>query len=216
MSDISIRLPFDGEYPVTQLFGENPEFYARFGRPGHNGVDFGLPIGTPVSSAARGKVIKTGNDPSGYGNYIKIQHDGFQTLYAHLDLILVKEGLQVEDGEAIGSSGNTGFSTGPHLHFELRIPGLPGAYNSGEVDPLQFIRAIEGELAEKPVPDESNSDSNQYKVIAKDGLRVRLKPSATSTVIGALGYGEVIIAKSIQGDWVEFSVYVHKDYLRPR
>lgn len=91
---------------------------------GHNGVDFGAPIGTSVFAAIGGVVTLTrgGNAwNGGYGNYIVIKHpNGVQTLYAHLDSILVNQGQSVTKGQNIGRSGNSGQSTGPHLHFEVR------------------------------------------------------------------------------------------------
>jgi len=94
------------------------------GQHGYNSVDFGAPIGTNVYAAAAGKVIliKGGNAwNGGYGNYIVIEHsNGTQTLYAHLSRIGVSIGDSVSKGEQIGDSGNTGRSTGPHLHFEVR------------------------------------------------------------------------------------------------
>jgi murein DD-endopeptidase MepM/ murein hydrolase activator NlpD len=90
---------------------------------GYNGVDLGAPIGTPVYAAADGVVIasKFGAWYGGYGNHIIISHpNGTQTLYAHLNSVDVSYGAQVAKGTAIGTVGNTGKSTGPHLHFEVR------------------------------------------------------------------------------------------------
>ncbi|MES2409695.1 MAG: M23 family metallopeptidase [Patescibacteria group bacterium] len=85
-------------------------------------VDLGTPVGTQVYAAAGGKVIvaKTGGYNGGYGNYIVIQHNnGMQTIYAHLSQVDVSAGNTVSQGDPIGKSGNTGNSTGPHLHFEI-------------------------------------------------------------------------------------------------
>lgn len=91
---------------------------------GHNGVDFGAPIGTVVFAALDGVVTLTrGGDAwnGGYGNYIVIKHsNGIQTLYAHLSSIGIDQGETVSRGQSIGRSGNSGQSTGPHLHFEVR------------------------------------------------------------------------------------------------
>lgn len=93
---------------------------------GHNGVDFGAPRGTPVYASADG-VVKVSNyrdgNPwfGGYGNYIMIEHpNGTQTLYAHLSGVDASVGDTVRQGQVIGKTGNTGRSTGPHLHFEVR------------------------------------------------------------------------------------------------
>ena len=90
---------------------------------GYNAVDLAAPIGTTVYAAAGGEVIisKSSGWNGGYGNYIVIRHnDGSQTLYAHLSYNSVGVGQYVGTGAVIGSVGNTGRSTGPHLHFEVR------------------------------------------------------------------------------------------------
>jgi LysM repeat protein len=90
---------------------------------GYNAVDFGAPIGTAIYAAAGGQVIisKSGGWNGGYGNYVVIKHDnGSQTLYAHASEVFVASGDWVSQGEQIASVGNTGRSTGPHLHFEVR------------------------------------------------------------------------------------------------
>lgn len=92
------------------------------GLHGKNGIDMGCPIGTPVAAAAEGTVIsaKSGWN-GGYGNIIIISHpNGTQTLYGHLSKIHVSSGQNVADGEIIGTTGNSGQSTGPHIHFEVR------------------------------------------------------------------------------------------------
>jgi len=97
-----------------------------FGR-GHTGVDYMADIGTPVYAAASGRVVVTsGGWSGGYGNQIVIDHGGSRdTRYAHLSSINVSAGENVSRGQVIGYSGNTGRSTGPHLHFELIIGGRP-------------------------------------------------------------------------------------------
>jgi murein DD-endopeptidase MepM/ murein hydrolase activator NlpD len=90
---------------------------------GHNGIDLAAAPGTPVMAAATGRVIvaKIGGYNGGYGNMIIMTHDdGIQTVYAHLRAINVTPGETVKQGEQIGELGNTGRSTGPHLHFEVR------------------------------------------------------------------------------------------------
>lgn len=96
---------------------------------GYNGVDYGAPKGTPVYAAAEGTVIVSRFRASGcgrtcgggYGNYIVIEHpNGTQTLYGHLSAVYATMGVRVEKGQSIGEVGNTGKSTGSHLHFEVR------------------------------------------------------------------------------------------------
>lgn len=91
----------------------------------HQGLDIANAIGTPVVAPANGTVSETGYN-SGYGHYIMIQHGyGMVTLYGHLSKVVVHDGQRVKKGELIGNVGNTGSSTGPHLHYEVRINGVP-------------------------------------------------------------------------------------------
>jgi murein DD-endopeptidase MepM/ murein hydrolase activator NlpD len=102
----------------------------------HHGVDVGARTGTPVRAAGPGKVIRAGN-AGAYGNLVAIDHgDGSETRYAHLSKTLVETGATVRRGEVIGEVGNTGLSTGPHLHFELRVDGSP-------VDPAPWLPALQ-------------------------------------------------------------------------
>lgn len=109
-------------YPITQKFGENPQWYPL--TQGHNGIDFGIPLRTDIYATLPGKVVRVAGDNSGYGNHIRISHDdNLLSLYGHLDernYHTVNEGDNVVAGQHIGFSGNTGRSTGPHLHFEVR------------------------------------------------------------------------------------------------
>lgn len=90
----------------------------------HAGVDLATPVGTPVQAAAAGTVITVGNDPGGYGNYVIVDHGGGTTTrYAHLLRATKTRGQAVAAGEQIALSGNTGRSTGPHLHYEVRRGG---------------------------------------------------------------------------------------------
>lgn len=98
----------------------------------HAGVDWGVPIGTPVKASCTGTVIQAGW-MNGYGNCITIAHDnGMTTRYGHLNEVKVKVGQKVKQGKVIAFSGNTGMSTGPHLHFEIRKNDTP-------TDPLPFL-----------------------------------------------------------------------------
>ena len=91
----------------------------------HDGIDLAMPVGTSVHASQTGRVVFTG-DKIGYGKAVIIEHEnGIQTVYAHLDEINVNEGDLVGRGKVIALSGNTGRSTGPHLHFEIRTGGNP-------------------------------------------------------------------------------------------
>ena len=98
----------------------------------HHGLDLANSIGTPIIASMSGTVVMIGNN-RGKGKYIILKHsDGFQTLYAHLNRILVSNGDYIVQGQKIGEMGNTGYSTGPHLHFSI--------YKNGtDVDPLIYL-----------------------------------------------------------------------------
>ncbi len=105
----------------------------RWGRM-HRGIDIAAPIGTPVVAADDGTVTYAQWNDGGYGYLVEITHpNGSVTLYAHNDRILVREGQQVTQGQQISEMGTTGFSTGPHLHFEIHPSG------KGAVDPMAFL-----------------------------------------------------------------------------
>jgi murein DD-endopeptidase MepM/ murein hydrolase activator NlpD len=104
------------------------------GRRLHKGADFAGPTGTPIYSTADGVIVHAGWS-SGYGRLIKIQHEfGIETRYAHLSKIRVKVGQRVSRGQRIGDMGNTGRSTGTHLHYEVRVGGKPA-------NPMIYIKA---------------------------------------------------------------------------
>ena len=112
-----ISAPFAAENPVTHVH--------------HDGIDFIADAGTPVLAAAAGEVVTADFDPK-YGYHVIIQHEGgYTTLYAHLAELRVAAGDTAEAGTEIGTVGNTGQSTGPHLHLELRKDGQP-------VDPADY------------------------------------------------------------------------------
>lgn len=125
------KLPFG--MPVKASFRYTSGFGLRWGRL-HAGVDMAGPSGTPIYAPADGVVIHAGWQ-SGYGRLIKIRHDfGIETRYGHLSKISVNVGDRVSLGERIGDMGNTGRSTGPHLHYEVRVGGKP-------IDPMTYIKA---------------------------------------------------------------------------
>ncbi|MBT3414020.1 MAG: M23 family metallopeptidase, partial [Nitrospina sp.] len=107
-------------------------FGMRNGRK-HEGIDIAAPKGTPVHSAADGNVVFSGWGPTGYGKMVIIKHKHhLTTLYAHNSKLLVKKGSRVKQGQRISLMGNTGRSTGPHLHFEVRNDTHPK-------DPIKYL-----------------------------------------------------------------------------
>ncbi|ARO14914.1 Peptidase, M23/M37 family protein [Ketogulonicigenium robustum] len=123
--------------PVSQPYRNAARLSSTFGtrwNRAHEGVDFAMPIGSPIYATGEGVVTFAGWS-SGYGRLIKIRHEfGFETRYAHLNDIKVRVGQRVSRGERIADSGNSGRSTGPHLHYEVRSNGAPQ-------NPLTYIRA---------------------------------------------------------------------------
>ena len=105
----------------------------RWGRM-HKGIDIAAPTGTPIYAAAPGEVVSAGWNSGGYGNLVDIRHpDGSLTRYAHNSKVLVRKGDRVEQGQKISLMGSTGFSTGPHLHFEIHPAGR------GAANPMAFL-----------------------------------------------------------------------------
>lgn len=108
---------------ITSTFGYRQNPITSRGSEFHNGIDFGAPYGTEVLATADGSVIFAGWN-SGYGKMVIISHgNGLTTLYAHNSKILVKKGDKVKRGQVISKVGNTGRSTGPHLHYEIKLNG---------------------------------------------------------------------------------------------
>ena len=132
-------------WPISQHYGERPEYYARFGLPGHEGVDWATPVGTPVRAAASGRVVtleRRAGTQHPYGLHLRVSHahggDYWVTVYAHLDSIAdtLAVGSNVAAGQLLGRTGNTGNSSGPHLHFSVRR-------NGRIVDPEPWLMAEE-------------------------------------------------------------------------
>jgi murein DD-endopeptidase MepM/ murein hydrolase activator NlpD len=126
----AMQWPLSG--PITSPFGMRLNPFGGGHTEFHPGIDIGVAVGTTIAAAAAGRVIIVGW-VSGYGNYVAIDHGGgISTGYGHLSTFFVSVGQEVQRGQAIGASGNTGRSTGPHLIFEVRRNGTP-------VDPNPFL-----------------------------------------------------------------------------
>lgn len=130
---VPLAHPVAGSYRYTSSFGWRSDPKTG-GRRMHNGADMAGPLGTPIVATADGVVTFAGRQ-SGFGKLVKIRHSqGFETLFAHLNKIRVKSGQKVSRGDRIGDMGNTGRSTGVHLHYEIRIGGKP-------VNPRTYMKA---------------------------------------------------------------------------
>ncbi len=127
--------PIDGKIRITQYFGDTPfaQVHASlYSGHGHDGLDIGAPIGTPVHAALSGTILATGDTDTyhgisgaqcySFGKWVMIKHaNGLNTMYAHLSKIGVSPGQSVSTGDVIGFSGETGYATGPHLHFGVYV-----------------------------------------------------------------------------------------------
>lgn len=138
-NDKTKKKKFQFDWPVWEARmsrGFLPKGTKRRRRP-HKGIDLAAARGTAVMASHDGTIIYTGKGFKGYGKMIMIESpDGWATLYGHLDKIIVHEGAKIKQGEVIGALGNTGRSSGPHLHFEIRKL-------DGPVDPLPLLPAGE-------------------------------------------------------------------------
>ncbi|MEV7420485.1 M23 family metallopeptidase [Streptomyces sp. NPDC089919] len=126
-------------YTLSATFGKGGTLWSHK----HSGQDFAVPVGTPVKAVHGGTVVKAGPNGAGdgpaYGNAVVIKHgNGTYSQYAHLSKVQVKIGQKVATNQQIALSGNTGNSTGPHLHFEIRTTPNYGS----AVNPVSFLRTV--------------------------------------------------------------------------
>jgi len=159
---IQPRDPFSGEYPITQGFGAK-YWYLGIERT-HYGVDFACPKGTPIIAVADGQVGRCQYALTGYGKNVTIDHNSFDSFYAHLDSIMVHPGQNISAGTIIGYSGRSGFTlgkTGYHLHFGMTIDGV-------WVDPLPYLTG-EKEAPEPEAPAEPSGERT-YTIKRGDSL----------------------------------------------
>ncbi|NLC22172.1 MAG: peptidoglycan DD-metalloendopeptidase family protein, partial [Halomonadaceae bacterium] len=137
------RYPFEGSYRMSSGFNPRRTHPVTGRVSPHRGTDWAMPIGTPIVAPADGRVEKVSNHPLA-GRYVVIRHDnGYSTRYLHLSRALVNRGDRVSMGERIALSGNTGRSTGPHLHYEVIV-------NNTAVDAMRVelpeSQSLEGEV----------------------------------------------------------------------
>lgn len=130
--------PIGGGYALSASYGSGGARWVRT----HSGQDFAVPVGTPVEAVHAGTVVKAGPNGAGdgpaYGNAVVIRHeDDTYSQYAHLSRVDVRPGQRVATGDTVALSGNTGNSSGPHLHFEIRTTPHFGS----AVDPVARLRA---------------------------------------------------------------------------
>ncbi len=207
---MKIQPPFQDTFVMTQAFGEtitNPN--------GHTGLDYGLPIGTAVLAAAEGTVVKVANDPKGYGLHIILEHQsGLQTLYAHLSRCAAWKGQSMRAGELLGRSGTSGNSTGPHLHFEVRLEGKP-------IDPLPLLTASNVQIP--PQQAAAASKANKKWKVSCEMLNIRSGPGIGAPIIGRIREGTAVPELAVvetrwiriaDGEWVA-AIYNGQSLMAP-
>ncbi|MCP4536425.1 MAG: M23 family metallopeptidase [Chloroflexi bacterium] len=182
--------PVDSKFRVTQYFGENPDVYKKFGQAGHEGVDFGLPVGENIYSCADGEVFDVRPDNSAYGIHVRVRHlfggREYHTIYAHMSKALVSKGQSVKAGEVLGLSGNTGHSFGPHLHFTLKLIGAStSGYPKNIVDPWPYLEG-------HPPVESKPLEPSDLTIYTTDKVRMRGGPTTASAEVAWLESGEAL------------------------
>ncbi|HNP89426.1 MAG: Murein DD-endopeptidase MepM [Microgenomates group bacterium ADurb.Bin219] len=170
---IDLSPPFAGSYQVTLGFGEQLNdpglrlIYDKYNLLGHDGLDFDLPIGTEVLAADSGQVILT-EENGDYGATVILQHSWGRSYYGHLSTIKVQKGEKIGKGSLLGLSGNSGLTTGAHLHFGIKLNknDIKNGYY-GKIDPLSY-------LSFPTIITESNIKVISWKVDLKKGEQITL------------------------------------------
>ena len=187
---------------ITQHFGANPQNYAQFGLPGHEGLDIRAPSDSKVFAVAPGRVKMVNNDPTNhnYGIHVRVSHDdGYETIYAHLAEALVAEGDEVTSGQQIGTADDTGNSFGSHLHLTLKNDTADDDKWGKIIDPTPFVRRImgwerpSGPFTEGWVYNKGIVSNDTLAQVSPGGVNLRAEPSAKGELIDLVPGGTVII-----------------------
>lgn len=203
---MKLRYPFEQLYPLTQGFSQQ-----------HSGLDWAAPLNSLVLAAADGRVRRIALQPQGYGLYLTLEHaHGAVTLYAHLERVLVELAQAVSAGQPIAQSGNSGNSSGPHLHFEYRPDGKRA------IDPTPYLQAWPAGAAVAPSPVQQPSPIHVRagdRVTLRDGFHyVNLRPEpaygAGVPDIGDFCGGAAVEVLEQRGEMVAIKVWVHGGYLQ--
>jgi len=164
MADLKIKWPVVGKYRISFRFAEAPQWYLDiFGYP-HNGVDIACPVGTPVLATDKGRVVFADDIPDSNGKGLILEHTWGLSLYWHLQTLVAKLGDFVEKEAMVGNSGATGYVTGPHLHFGIKVYGAEVPGMRGWSDPLRYIEN-EDTSPQQPYP-----QNRYYMVMPGDSL----------------------------------------------
>jgi murein DD-endopeptidase MepM/ murein hydrolase activator NlpD len=204
---------------VTQGWAARPEYYSQFAvdgvaLKGHNGIDFGTTIGSIIVAVDAGRVVEVADEsPKGFGKYVKLVHRWGESLYAHLSEQHVQVGETVGKGEIIAKSGNSGNSSGPHLHYGMRVSPFNRRDGwGGYSDPAKYLSNTTQPTSPQPQP--TGDLLPLIKAAAKEfGIDWQLlaslswaessfDPGATSTA-SAMGLCQIAPAT-----WVEWSANI--------
>lgn len=208
----NLVMPFDGTYTITQGFGSEltepnlRNFYSHYGLGGHDGIDFALPIGTPLYAVDDGAVLLAGDGD--YGTTIVMQHSWGRTYYGHLSktVATANKDSMIKKGTLIGYSGNTGESTGPHLHFGMK-PDKPDTGNGyiGKVDPMAYL----------PITGANQASTfglgNLNAVLSASDAATETLPTKDEPIIESVEASEITEAKSVEKPGNEAKEYTVSD-----
>ncbi len=218
---MSFKMRWPTQYgKITQEFGARPSYYQKFDLPAHEGIDFMAPEGSEIYAVAKGFVseVRLDGDTKPYGNQVRIQHDGgYESIYAHLLQAIVAPGQFVQAGQLIGRAGNTGNSSGAHLHFSLKNRD---ATERGEtnypydlIDPTPYLEPFPGESKPEQPSAPAKASMNVIVESPEVGyLNVRTAPYVESDLLtkvnhqdelGALEEADIVRSKVGQnGQWL--------------
>lgn len=159
-----IRIPFEGKANITFKFGEDPDWYTRVFDYPHNGIDWGMKEGRAILACDNGKVIFADSVPDADGCGVILRHEWGTSLYWHLSVLHANAESSKKKGQLLGISGATGFVTGPHLHFGIKVKTEPNPEMRNWVDPLPYLEK------EVEAPEIPQIDPQYYRVRLGDSL----------------------------------------------
>jgi murein DD-endopeptidase MepM/ murein hydrolase activator NlpD len=133
-----LRIPFVGDYPISLKFGVALDWIVKQQGYPHAGIDFAMPTGTAIKATDDGEISYADNVPDANGLGINMVHAWGMSQYWHLSVLYAKYGEHYKKGETIGLSGNSGWSTGPHLHFGVKVIGESSTLMRGWSDPAKY------------------------------------------------------------------------------
>lgn len=188
---------------INQYFGANPQSYAQFGLPGHEGLDIMAPTGSKVFAVAPGRVrmVHTSATGHNYGVHVRVEHaDGYETVYAHLQELRVSQGDEVAAGTLLGLADNSGNSFGSHLHLTLKKKGAQvGKWPAGIIDPTPFLLPLMGwqEPAGPYIEGWAYTSAifvaGQLAQVSAGGVNLRDAPNVNARYIDLIPAGTIII-----------------------